>query len=268
MARIIFLGTAGSIGVASKQLRSSGGIVLQVEDMQFHIDPGPGALTKARECGVNNHHTTAVLVSNNHLTHCNDLNVIIDAMTHSGIERRGVVLGSKSVLQSFDENRAYITKYHQELLEKVIPMEKGHKVGIELIEVNALSVDHGDPHAVGFKFFCPKFTLSYVTDTTVTDQLLSELAGTDILILNTTYPEDTAHDKHLDTKSAIAVISHVRPKLAILTHFGLEMLKADPLEAAREIQRITGVQTIAAKDGMAISPEGYGHNYSPVRGFD
>ena len=72
MARIIFLGTAGSSAVASKQLRSSGGIILQVEDLQFHIDPGPGSLAKAKQFGVNLHNNTAVLVSHAHMNHCND----------------------------------------------------------------------------------------------------------------------------------------------------------------------------------------------------
>tara|TARA_Y100000310_G_scaffold325501_1_gene389061 strand:- start:39 stop:830 length:792 start_codon:yes stop_codon:yes gene_type:complete len=262
------LGTAGNLAVASKQIRSSGGIILQVEDIQFHIDPGPGALTKAREYGVNTHHTTAILVSHNHLNHCNDVNAVIDAMTHSGIEQRGVILGSKSVLTSFDDNRPFITKYHQNLVEKIMPLEKNHKVGIELIEINALAVEHNDPHALGFKFFCPKFVLSYTGDTELTDSLLDQLTGTDILILNVPYPGESAPQGNLDTQAAIKAISHVRPKLAIITHFGLEMLKADPIQEAREIQRITGIQTVAAKDGMAISPEGYGHNYSPVKGYD
>jgi hypothetical protein len=35
------------------------------------------------------------------------------------------------------------------------------------------------------------------------------------------------------------------------------MIKADPLYEAREIQRRTNVQTIAAKDGMVINPATY-----------
>ena len=112
MASILFLGTAGSSAVVTKQLRSSGGIVLHVEDLQFLIDPGPGAITKAREYGVNLHHNTAILVSHNHLNHCNDLNSVIDAMTHSGIEQRGIILGSKSVLQTQENSHPYLTKYH------------------------------------------------------------------------------------------------------------------------------------------------------------
>lgn len=249
-------------------LRSAGGIVLRVEDLQFHIDPGPGALVKAQEYGVNLHHNTAILVSHNHLNHCNDLNSVIDAMTHGGIEQRGVILGSKSILQHTESSHPFLTRYHQNLAEKIIPLEKNHKVGIELIEVNSLSADHTDPYALGFKIFCPQFTLGYTGDTTATPQLIEELANTDFLILNVPYPGQTAQGKNLDTQSAIQIVSKVRPKLAVLTHFGLEMLRADPIQEAREVQRITGVQTIAAKDGLLIHPESYQDYKSPVKGWD
>jgi len=267
LASIIFLGTAGSSAVVSKQFRSSGGIILQVEDLQFHLDPGPGALNKAREYGVNLNHNTAILVSHNHINHCNDINVIIDAMTHSGIEQRGIVLGSKSIFQEQEYSHPFLTKYHQNLVERIIPLEKNHKVGIELVEINSLSVEHSDPTAIGFKFFCPKFILSYTGDTQVNDKLLEELSGTDILILNVPYPENKGRGMNLDTNSAIKIISHVRPKVAVITHFGLEMLKADPVQEARTIQRITGVQTIAARDGLLIAPESYRTPNSPIKGF-
>ncbi|MBR9683753.1 hypothetical protein GOV03_04400, partial [Candidatus Woesearchaeota archaeon] len=51
----------------------------------------------------------------------------------------------------------------------------------------------------------------------------------------------------------------------IISHFGLEMLKADPILEAREIQKQTGVQTIAAKDGLIISPETYAAKSPQIR---
>ena len=268
MSTITFLGTAGSAAVATRQLRASGGIVLRIEDLQFHLDPGPGALVKAREFGVSANQTTAVLVSHNHLNHCNDLNAVVEAMTHAGLEHRGVILAAKSVLQATEDSYPILTKYHQKLVEKIIPMEKNHKVGIELIEIHALAADHTDPTAIGFKFFCPKFTLSYPGDTALTQELIDQLSGTDILILNVPYPGNKTEGKNLDTESAIKIVSAVRPRVAIMTHFGLEMLKADPLNEAREVQRVTGVQTIAAKDGLSIVAEGYGVHKANVRGFD
>jgi len=265
MAKIIFLGTAGSSSVVSKQFRSSGGIIIQVDDLQFHIDPGPGAVSQARKYGVSLHQTTAVLISHNHINHCNDINIVVDAMTHSGIEHRGVILGSKSLLQPAESDHSILTKYHQSLVERIIPLDKDHKVGIELVEIHALPAEHTDPTAIGFKLFCPKLTISYSGDTRLTAPLLESLVGSDILILNVPYPGNKAEGMNLDTESAIAIISHVRPKMVFLTHFGLDMLKADPLVEAREVQRITGVQTVAANDGLSISAkEG---SVNPVRGY-
>ncbi len=268
MANILFLGTAGSSAVVNRQLRASGGIIVQVEDLQFHLDPGPGSLNKAREYGINLHNNTAILVTHNHINHCNDLNVVIDAMTHAGIEHRGLILSSKSVLHEQEDSLPFLTKYHQNLVERIIPLDKNHKVGIGLIEINSLPVEHTDKTAIGFKLFCPKFTLSYTGDTRLTQELLDSLAGTDILILNVPYPAKQGKGANLDTVSATKIISKIKPKVAIITHFSMEMLKADPIQEAREIQRVTGIQTIAAQDGMKISPEGFGQVRSPVKGYN
>jgi len=268
VAQIIFLGTAGSAAVASKNIRSSGGIILRIDDaFQFHLDPGPGALPKAHEYGINPHNTTAVLVSHNHINHCNDLNLVIEAMTHSGLERRGVILGSKSTLQPGENSHPFITRYHHNLVERVIPMEKNHKVALESVEIHALPVEHTDQTAIGFKLFCPGFVVSYPGDTSLTPQLTESLVGTDVLILNVPYPGKRAQGSNLDSDTAIKLINQIKPRLAVITHFGLEMLKADPMHEARLIQQATGVQTIAASDGLTISPTGYGNYHSPVKGF-
>ena len=256
-SQIIFLGTAGGGSVTSRQLRASGGILLKVDDFQFHLDPGPGSLLQAKEYGITLRANTAILVSHNHLNHCNDLNAVIEAMTLSGLDKRGVLVANKTIVSGSENQRPYLTRYHHDLLEKVITLEKNQKVAIELVEIHGLSTDHGDPHTIGFKFFCPRFTLSYTADTKYNKEMVEEMMGSDILILNVTFPGDQANKFNLDTEATIKIIEKVKPRLAVITHFGFEMLKADPIIEAREIQKQTGVQTIAAKDGLVISPEAY-----------
>lgn len=267
LSRLTFLGTAGSINAISRSSRSSGGFVLQVGNIQLQIDPGPGALIKAREYNINHQNTTAILVSHNHLNHCNDLNIVIEAMTHSGLDHRGLLLASKSVLLPSENNHPFLTKHHQNFVEKIIPLEKNHKIGIEQVEIHAIAVEHTDATAVGFKFICPKFTMGYTGDTTVTQQLLEELNGCDVLVLNVPYPGNTSQGMNLDTEQAVKIVSYVRPKVAFITHFGVEMLRSDPLNESREIQRITGIETIAARDGLTVVPESYRDLKPMVRGF-
>jgi len=265
MSSIIFLGTAGGNAV-SKQIQSAGGIILQIGELQFHLDPGPGALTKAKEYQVNLSHTTAVLVTHNHVNHCAELNVMIDAMTHCGIERRGLLLASKSVVLGTEEMNPVLTKAHATMPEKVIPMEKNHKIGIDLIEIHALTAEHSDETAIGFKFLCPKYTLSYTGDTQYSEKLVEELSGTDILILCVPYPGNKTTGMNLDTENAIKIVNAVKPKVTILTGFGFDMFRTGILDEARDVQRATNVPTIAAKDGLMISPESYS-NQSPVKGY-
>ncbi len=267
MSRLIFLGT-GSGNAVSRQLAYSGGFILQVDELQLHFDPGTGAITKAREFGVNLSHNAVVLVSHKHIAHCNELNAVIQLMSHAGLDRRGIILGSKSVVQHTEKSHPFLTRFHMELVEKVIAVEKKHKVGVELIEIHALPAQHTDPTAVGFKVFCPKFTLSYTGDTALTDELLQSLKGTDILIANVPYPGEKAERLNLDTASFIRMVREIKPKAAIMTHFGVEMLKADPLVEAREVYSLTNVPTLAAKDGLTITPESYLNPFrSPVKGY-
>ena len=266
MVSIIFLGTAGDSAVMSKQMRASGGIILIAGDMQFHIDPGPGALNQAKAMGINLHSNTAILVSHNHINHCNDINAVVDAMTHGGIEQHGIIMGSKSLLQRSENNVPYLTSHHEKWVERIIPLEKDHKVAIEHVEIHALSAEHTDPTAIGFKFFFPTFTLGYTGDTKLNPTLISQLKGTDVLILNVPFPGDTAKRMNLDTVSAAKIVAEVKPKLALLTHFGLEMLRADPLAEARDVQRATGIPTLAARDGLLINPDGY-TDKNPIKGY-
>ncbi len=267
MASVTFLGTAGGNAVF-RQSRASGGIIIAVDDVQLHLDPGPGALVKAKDHGVNTSNTTAILVSHNHTSHCNDVNALIEAMTHGGLEHRGIILAAKSVVQQTENSVPVVTKYHMGLVEKVIALEKNHRVGIDHVEIHALPAQHTDPTAIGFKIITPKFTVGYSGDTAFTSEFVESVMGVDLLILNVTYPGKRAQGMNLDTDSAMKIISTVRPKMAILTHFGSDMLKLDPITEAREIQRVTGVQTIAAHDGLTISPAGYRQDQSPVRGYN
>ena len=61
---------------------------MQFGENQFHIDPGPGSLVMAKNCGVNLRANTALLISHNHLNHANDVNAVISAMTYDGFDKK------------------------------------------------------------------------------------------------------------------------------------------------------------------------------------
>lgn len=255
--RILFLGTGGDILTVGKQILNAGGIILNTEDMQFHIDPGPGALVAAKQFEINLRENTAIFASHNHLNHCNDINAVIGAMTHSGMDIKGVVVTNKTVSDGTDEMLATLTDFHKKCVERSIAMDALQRLGINEIEVRAIPAKHTDPNSIGFKFFTPKFILTYTSDTGYDEDLIQHYKDSDILILNVVYPREVKHEFQLSTDDSVKIIESVKPKLAIITHFGIKMLKADFINEAREIQKHTKVQTIAAKEGMVINPISY-----------
>ena len=250
--KILFLGTGGDIAVTSKQQRASGGIIVQVDDCQFHIDPGPGALIQTARHGINVRDHTAILVSHTHLGHCNDVNAIIAAMTLNGMDKHGVLVASESFLES-----NFLTEFHKNCVEKIIPAKAGKKIGIENIEIRTLTTEHEDKEAIGFKLFTPKFILSYTSDTKYKKELADQYNKSDILIINHTYPFGAKKSKTLNSDDVVKIIKKAKPKLAILTHFGKKLMNTNPIYEAREIQKLTGIQVIAAEDGMNIDPVSY-----------
>ncbi|MCH8004428.1 MAG: MBL fold metallo-hydrolase [Nanoarchaeota archaeon] len=256
-SNIIFLGTGGDSYVVGKQIRASGGIILQVNDDQYHIDPGPGALVMAKEAGINLRANTALFVTHNHLNHCNDINAVIDAMTYGGFDKKGVLVANNTVINGSTNHNPFLQKHYRDFLERFIVLEEGGKVGINNIEVRAIKAKHSEPNAVGYRFITPDYTLTYTGDTVYSVETLSEYENSNVLILNVPCLNKDESKDNLCKEDAIKIIKKVNPRLAIITHFGINFLKADPLYEIREIQKETNCQVIAAKDGMVINPLSY-----------
>src|SRR3989344_2600142 len=249
-ASIVFLGTGQGSFVIGRDILSSGGFIIQADENQFHIDPGPNSLRNAAHSGINLRSNTALLVSHSHLNHSNDVNAVIDSMTYSGFDKKGVLVSNKTVIHGHEPYKSNLLPYYRDFLERFIVLEAGQKVGINEVEIQALKTKHSEPNAIGFKFFTPYFTLSYSSDTKYFPDLIEEYKNSNILILNVPYISKEDAKDNLCIEDAIKIVNEVKPRLVIIQHFGAEMVKGDPLFQVREIQRSTGIQTISAKDGM------------------
>ncbi len=256
-SKILFMGTAGDNFVVAKQLRASAGIILNLSGFQFHIDPGPATLIRAIENQINLRENTAVLVSNSEVINCNDINVEVNTMTHSGLDKKGVLICNESLVKGNDKIHPFLTSKHKNYVERVIALEPGQKVGVENVEIHALKTNNEDSTALGFKFYTPHFILSYTGDTGYSDDVVRQYFGSDIIIMNVPFPRGIESEYNLNVDDVVKIIKKVNPKLVILTHFGYKMLKADPIYEAREVQRVTNCQVITAKDGMLIVPDEY-----------
>lgn len=245
--RIVFLGTAGDIYTVAKQSLASGGIILELEDLQFHLDPGPGSLVQAAKAGINVRETCAILLSHAHTTHAADANTIISAMTYDGLDKKGVLISP---------DLTPITPFHKGCLERTIQIEAHQKVGIEDIEIHTFPTKHSTG-SLGYKFYTPEFTLGYLSDTEYHAELVELVSDCNVLIVCVTNPLGEKSPGQLAIDDVIKLFHKIKPKLAITTHFGQKLQKADIVNQTRLISQSTGVQVIAASDGLVVLPHSY-----------
>ena len=263
-SKLIFLGTGGDSVVVGKYRRSAGGIVLQTSGLQFHIDPGPGSLAELAKNNINVRETSCILLSHLHTNHSNDVRAVTEAMTLGGLDKKGVLVCNEASFMGYKGATPVLDAFHKGCFEKNIIMKPGDKLGVGDVEITALSAKHSVP-TIGFKISTEHFTMAYSGDTEYSERLGLLYKGADLLVLNVVAPFGYELEGHLSSDDAVKIIQRAKPKVAVITHFGVKMIDQDPMYQAREIYKKTGISIIAAEDGMVISPRSYSVSKSQKR---
>jgi len=246
---IKFLGTAGARFVMIKQLRASGGLWISAGGKFIIVDPGPGSIVRAASSRpkLDPSKLDAIILTHRHLDHSGDVNVMIEAMTEGGFKKRGVVFCPQDAL----EEDPIILKHVKAFPERIEVLRENtkYKVGDFVFQT---SMRHIHPvETYGIKFKMGDKSVSLLTDTRYFKEL-SEFYKTDIIIIYVVFYQPRPGVDHLCLDDARQIIRDTTPQKAILTHFGMTMLKAKPHIEALELSRELGVEVIAAYDGMTL----------------
>lgn len=253
---IKFLGTAGTRFVVSRQLRSSAGIWCSLQGQSILIDPGPGTLSRcfSSQPVLDPEELDALILTHRHLDHSNDLNVLIEAMTWGTFLRRGTLFAPADAVEG---SEPVVFSHTRQAVSRLELLREGGSYKLGALELGT-PLRHRHPvETYGLVFNLPYGKLSFISDTAYFPALAHHYEQSDILILNVVLaqPVAAAAIQHLDLESASALIAAIKPRLAVMTHFGREMLKQGPHNLARRLTKETGVRVIAAADGMKIDLE-------------
>ena len=251
---IKFLGTAGARFVVMKQLRASGGLWLTLDGTHILVDPGPGALIRCLTSRpkLDPQDLEGIILTHRHLDHSNDINIMIEAMTSGGFKKKGVVFAPADAL----EGDPVILKYIREQVDRIeILKEIGQYQAGNISFETPIRLKHG-VETYGINFRGKTSSISLITDTDYFTGLASHFTG-DILIVNVVMLQDKNTIEHLCLQEAEEIIEANKPRLAILTHFGMGMVKAKPWEIAEHLTKKLGVTVIAARDGMQVDIDQY-----------
>lgn len=247
-----FLGTAGARFAVSRQLRLSGGLWLSIAGKNILLDPGPATLFHAVSAGFNLQTLDAVIVSHRHIDHSTDANVVIEAMCNGGRNQRGVVFAPSSCL---DPPEPVVFSFIQKYPSSVVKLKPQEKYEIDgVIFKTSIPHRHG-MEVYGFVFERPGGNLAIIVDTAYFPALIDSYKGARIVVANVVlYP--TSENKfipHLHYDEMIPLIQGIKPEILIMTHFGKHMIELDPSRLAAELSDKTGIEVIAAYDGMRIA---------------
>jgi len=251
-AFIKFIGTAGARFVVMKQLRSSGGVWLSAAGTNLSMDPGPGALVRCLNSKPKLDPSTldGIILTHKHLDHSSDVNVMIEAMTDGGFTKRGVLFAPEDAL----EKDPVVFKYVRSYLEKIEILRENSRYQIGGISFStALRHRHG-VETYGINFKMASHTVSFITDTRFFPELSDFYRG-EVLVIHVVRLKPIGDDPidHLSIEDVKTIVRKAKPKLTILTHFGMTMVKAKPWEVAAELEKELGSKVIAAGDGMRIN---------------
>lgn len=250
MGFIKFLGTAGARFVMIKQLRSSAGTWLRFKSTNIIIDPGPGSIVKCNSSKPKLDPTSldAIILTHKHLDHCGDTNVMIEAMTQGRFKKRGVLFTPADALGE----EGVIFSYLKDSLEKIVILDKG-KFSVGDIDFEIPVINLHPVKTYGLKFYLDGKIISFVSDTKYFDELISVYKGTSILVLNVVFCQRRDNIEHLCLEDAIKIVEAIKPKKAILTHFGMTMLKQKPYLLEKKIrEQFVNIDIKCAYDGLTL----------------
>ena len=251
---IKFMGTAGARFVVSKQLRSSAGTWCNLQGQNILIDPGPGTLSRCFSVRpkLNPEHIDAIILTHRHLDHSTDINVMIEAMTRGTFEPRGALFVPSDAIEA--GNEPVVFRHTRNSMERLELLQIGKEFTIGPVRFTTPVLHRHPVETYGLVFDLPEGRVSFITDTAYFPELIEHYRDSDILIINVVLYEIPAvrQIQHLDLAGAKKLVQGIRPRLMVMTHFGLNMLHHKPYLLAQQLAEETGIPVKAATDGMIL----------------
>jgi len=251
MVELVFLGCGGGRYQTIDQHFKTGGFRFHGQ-AKLHVDPGPGALLLTHQHGLNPLDLDCVVVSHCHPDHYTDSEVLIEAMTQHMTKKRGVLIGSSSVLHGAAKSGPAISRYHQGRVAEIVAFKPGATYELDGIKLEATPTQHSDPTNFGLKIHSQAGIIGYTNDTQYFDGLAESFSGSRVLIANVTRPLGMRIRWHLCSDDLISLIKQVKPELAVMVHMGMLFLRHGPEKEAARIRAETGVETVPGYAGLRV----------------
>ncbi len=231
-----------------QQKRQTGGIVVETDETQIHVDPGPGALVQSHEEELADE-TEAVIVSHGHIDHSSDAEPIIEMIVEA-FNNEGFLFANQSVLEGFGDIEKRVSDYHQNICSRVKQLGEETETEMKDVEIESQEMFHSDPRTVGFTLDDGEKKIGFWTDTEHSEELVDFYDGCDTLVVYCSRPRNEGTRSHTSLDDIPEITAEIDVSTVIVTHFGFKFLESD-LEAQKEwLEEEIEPKVIFAEDSM------------------
>jgi ribonuclease BN (tRNA processing enzyme) len=137
--------------------------------------------------------------------------------------------------------------YLRNYVEKIEILKENGQYRIGEIAFTTAQKHRHKVETYGINFKIRPRSVSLITDTRFFPELLSLYRG-EILVIHVVRLKPVGDEPidHLSIEDVKTIIRKAKPKLTILTHFGMTMIKAKPWVVAADLEKELGLKGIAA----------------------
>lgn len=258
MMQVTVLGSGVWLGNRREEKRGPGFLV-EAGGKKILVDCAAGANYQLARARVDPNAIDAILITHLHPDHVAGLVPLLGEMYLAGRKKRLEIYGPKHLgkLVSASE-KIYTTCTHSPSKGKTkfagITLAPGHfkfsiteeperiKFGKILVETHAMAHTR---HSLGYRLSIGKRAVAFTGDTEYCPELLELADGADILFCECSKMEYVRGHMYPEAVANAAIMA--TPKLVALVHIYPDCFP-DPKLAARLVERLSGVRTIAARD--------------------
>ena len=169
---------------------------------------------------------------------------MVEAMTDGGFAHRGILFCPSDALDDDPVVLKYLRRFPREIIR--LAAETTYSVNGVTFTTSCRHVHQVETY--GFRF---GERLGWITDSAYYEGI-AEQHKAEVMLIHTILLHCRPDLPHLCIDDAERIIREAQPRLAILTHYGMTVWRANPQAIAADLTQRIGTEVRAAYDGMSI----------------
>lgn len=239
--------------------RSCCSVLVNIGNKKLLLDCGTGTMRRLLEAGVEIAEISYILLSHFHPDHSAEVAPFLFSSKYAGKKRRTTpltIIAGKGFAEFHQALKGVYGEWIDlapELLNTIeMKIESPDSLRFEDFTLNTAPVNH-QPESIAFRIEIDGYSLVYSGDTSFSESLVALASGADMLICESSLPDELKMDVHLTPSLAGEIATRAGVKKLILTHFYPE---CDEVDVTAQCRKTYAGHLILAEDLMRIELSG------------